>query len=179
MKYLLFIILAVSLSCKPSGEKPSVENSNLPPPSEADLGALYQYYHSNPKTLEQKDENALIAYAADKGYDAQRTQSGVFIVERKRGTGSAIKWGDKLFVNYRGTFLDGKEFDSSYKRRKPLDFRVGQMVAGWNEALIGRQKGDEIIILIPSHMGYGKKGFTDFVPPDANLVFDIVILDGQ
>jgi len=53
------------------------------------------------------------------------------------------------------------------------------MVAGWNEALIGRQKGDEIIILIPSHMGYGKKGFTDFVPPDANLVFDIVILDGQ
>jgi len=147
MRILTILIAVIAIaSCKPSTVAETDASAAIPK-SEADLGVLYQYYHTSPSTLEEKDENTLITYLADHNYD------------------------------YKGTFLDGKEFDSSYKRGKPLAFRVGQMIPGWNEALLTRRKGDKFLLLIPSHMAYGKRGFPGAVPPDSNLMFDISVLD--
>jgi len=174
----LMIIAVVGIcSCKPSPQVQPAEQPSAEMTSDG-LGELYQYYHANPTTLEEREENVLIGYLADHNYEAQRTTSGVYIVMQQEGTGEAIKWGDPIETHYKGTFLDGRQFDSSYKRGKPLAFRVGQMIPGWNEALLTRRKGDKFLLLIPSHMGYGKRGFPGAVPPDSNLLFEIEILDG-
>ncbi len=171
---LLLIIVSINFSCKDKAvQKNDIENIAT---EDADFSELYQYYHSNPKTLEQREENEIIEYAADNNMDAVRTRSGVYIARHVVGDGDSIKWGDPITVNYRGYFLDGKEFDSSYKREKPIRFRVGSMVPGWNEAFPFLKIGSKATFIIPSHMGYGKRGFPGFVEPDQILIFDVEIL---
>lgn len=176
MKTMLIIAVMCLCSCKPSTEVKPTRQASVEMTSEG-LGELYQYYHADPTSIEEREENILIGYLADHSYQAQRTTSGVYIVMKEKGEGASIKWGDPIKTHYKGTFLDGEEFDSSYKRGKPLAFRVGQMIPGWNEALMTRKKGDKFLLLIPSHMGYGKRGFQGAVPPDSNLLFEIEILD--
>lgn len=175
-KYGLFFILFILLmSCKQKEVKDQVKA--MTPKVGADFEGLYQYYHANPTTLEEREENQIIDYAADNNMEAERTRSGIYIVDHSVGSGGSIKWGDPITVHYRGYFLDGKEFDSSIKRGKPISFRVGSMVAGWNEALPFLKVGSKATFVIPSHMGYGKRGFEGFVGPDEILVFDIEILE--
>lgn len=174
-KYILLIlIVSICFSCKnkqsPDKVKEVESITNL------DIGGLYRYYHSNPTTLEQKEENTIIELLADSNQDAVRTQSGIYITKHIVGTGDSIKWGDPITVHYRGYFMDGQEFDSSIKKGKPISFRVGSMVAGWNEALPYLNLGSKATFVIPSHMGYGKRGFPGFVGPDKILLFDIEVI---
>ena len=172
---ILILMLSFVVSCK---EKKEIgKDSDALPSKNIDIGDLYQYYHSNPITLEQKEENKIIEYAADNKMEAVRTRSGIYIVNHTEGIGDSIKWGDPIKVHYRGYFMSGKEFDSSIKRGKPISFRVGSMVAGWNEAIPFLMEGSNATFIIPSHMGYGKRGFEGFVDPDEILVFDIEILE--
>ena len=168
-------MLSTCIACKNKKEEtPAEEAVQLP---DADIGGLYQYYHSNPTTLEQKEENQIIEYAADRNMSAVRTRSGVYIANHLEGKGDSVKWGDPIVVHYKGYFLDGKEFDSSIRKGEPIRFRVGSMVAGWNEAFPFLKIGSKATLLIPSHMGYGKRGFPGFVEPDQILLFDVEILD--
>lgn len=169
-------MVSICFSCK--DPKPSVEEKDTTPQNNLDIGGLYRYYHSNPTTLEQKEENVIIEFLADSNQDAVRTRSGIYITKHIVGTGDSIKWGDPIKVHYKGYFMDGKEFDSSIKRGEPISFRVGSMVAGWNEALPYLNVGGKATFVIPSHMGYGKRGFPGFVGPDRILLFDIEVLDG-
>jgi len=175
-----YLLLALTISCLLGSCKRKTDDKTDEPPTKVqkktDFAELYQYYHANPTTLEQRDENTIIDYAADQGMDAVRTRSGIYIVNHRVGKGDSIKWGDPITVHYRGYLLGGQEFDSSYKRGKPISFRVGSMIAGWNEALPFLRIGSEATLLIPSHMGYGKRGFPGFVEPDEILAFDIEIL---
>lgn len=164
-------------SCKPKNNTPLSEPHTAINTKKADLGDLYQYYHSTPVTLDQKDENTIIEYIADKNIETVRTKSGVYIHTIAEGRGEQIKWGDEITVDYKGYFLDSQKFDSSYDRGEPISFRVGNMNAGWNEALPFLKKGTKATLLIPSHMGYGKRGFPGFVGPDKILLFDIEIFD--
>ena len=179
--HLIFLLLGglTLASCgnkSKSTEAKSAEVSNKVV-TPADLGDLYQYYHANPTTLDKKDENTLIEYAADKDITAIRTRSGVYIQTHIEGNGEQVKWGDKISVDYKGYTLDGTEFDSSYGRGEPITFRVGNMNAGWNEALPYLKRGTKATFLIPSHMGYGKKGFPGYIDPDTNIAFDIMVLE--
>jgi len=173
---ILFLVLALT-ACKNDNQyntaSISTEAKKVKP---ADLGDLYQYYHSAPVTLDQKEENTIIEYLADKNMDAERTKSGVYIHTVTKGDGDQVKWGDPISVDYRGKFLNGKEFDSSYSRNAPIKFRVGTMNAGWNEALPYLHCGTKAILYLPSHMGYGKKGFPGYVGPDEILIFEVDIL---
>jgi len=170
------ILALLVTSCKPTAS-PDTKESTAPKATEADLGMLYQYYHASPSSLEQRDENTLIEYMAEQGLTPERTRSGVYIIHKSKPSKDLIKWGERLSVDYKGYFLDGEIFDSSYKRGKPLKFRVGQMIPGWNEALLSLSRGSKATLLIPSHLAYGKRGMGKIVPADANLAFDIEILD--
>lgn len=140
-------------------------------------GELYQYYHSNPISQAQKDENTIIEYATEKGLDVKRTNTGLFYQIVEEGTGPLVKRGEALSTEYKGYFTDGKEFDSSYKRNRPLNFNHGQMVAGWNEALLLMKKGSKAKLLLPSHLGYGSRGFPGAVPPNRVIIFDLELLN--
>ena len=89
----------------------------------------------NPTTQAEKDKNTIINYVMDEGIEVQSTPSGLYYQLIESGTGDLAKWGDWVTVNYKGYTLDGRVFDSSYKKGKPLEFYIGNMIAGWNEGL--------------------------------------------
>jgi len=95
----------------------------------------------------------------------------------KVGTGGEVKDGDTVSVHYVGTLQDGQEFDSSKKRGVPFEFTVGagQVIAGWEEGLMGMKVGGERVLVIPPEKGYGSQGIGP-IPPSSTLVFTIELL---
>ncbi len=93
----------------------------------------------------------------------------------KEGTGVRPKATDRVVVNYRGTTLDGKEFDSSYKRGRPATFGLNQIIKGWSEALKLMKTGSKWKLFIPSKIAYGSKGDRN-MGSNATLLFDIELL---
>jgi FKBP-type peptidyl-prolyl cis-trans isomerase FklB len=91
------------------------------------------------------------------------------------GTGPVPAATDKVSVNYRGTLLDGTEFDSSYKRGKPGSFAVGGVIPGWSQALQKMPVGSKWKLFIPSELGYGERG-TPGIPPNSVLTFEVELL---
>jgi FKBP-type peptidyl-prolyl cis-trans isomerase FklB len=83
---------------------------------------------------------------------------------------------DTVAVHYRGTLVDGSEFDSSYSRGQPATFGVGQVIRGWTEALKMMKPGDKWLIHIPYHLAYGMQGSPPKIPPFADLVFQVELL---
>lgn len=140
------------------------------------VGTLYQYYHDNPTSQDQKDENALIDYAMDKELAVERTASGLYYLIHQKGRGPFYTNGGPCKAHYQGYTLDGKVFDSSYKRNTPLSFNVGQMIPGWNEALAFMNPGTKAQLLIPSRLAYGSRGFPGLIEPHTPLIFDVELL---
>ncbi len=83
---------------------------------------------------------------------------------------------DFVTVNYRGTLIDGKEFDSSYKRHTPASFAVNAVIPGWTEALQLMHPGDKWTIYVPAKLGYGSQAVGDLIKPNSTLIFDIELL---
>jgi FKBP-type peptidyl-prolyl cis-trans isomerase len=94
------------------------------------------------------------------------------------GSGPLPKAGDKVTVNYRGTLLDGTEFDSSYKHGRPATFQVGEVIKGWTEALKNMPVGSKWRLFIPADLAYGENGRSG-IPGNALLTFDVELLDIQ
>lgn len=91
------------------------------------------------------------------------------------GSGDSPKPEDTVTVNYRGTLIDGTEFDSSHKRGQPARFRVTGVIAGWTEALTKMKPGAKWQLFIPSNLGYAERGNQN-IAPDATLLFDLELL---
>lgn len=87
------------------------------------------------------------------------------------------KAGDEVKVHYEGKLLDGRVFDSSYEQGAPAVFTVGELVAGWNEALQLMRPGDEMTLWVPPELGYGEEGAPPQIPPNSVLVFRMEMLD--
>jgi FKBP-type peptidyl-prolyl cis-trans isomerase FklB len=83
---------------------------------------------------------------------------------------------DVVACNYRGTLLDGTEFDSSYKRGAPSSFRVGGVIKGWTEALQLMRVGSTWRLYVPADLAYGDKGAGAEIGPNAVLIFDVELL---
>jgi len=94
----------------------------------------------------------------------------------KAGAGKSPQKSDKVTVNYRGTLIDGTEFDSSYSRNQPATFGVGQVIPGWTEALQLMKEGDTWEIYIPSKLGYGERGAGGRIPPNSALIFKVELI---
>ena len=83
---------------------------------------------------------------------------------------------DTVVVHYAGTLVDGTKFDSSYDRGQPATFGVGQVIPGWTEVLKLMKPGDKWAVVIPSELGYGKRGAGGKIGPDAVLLFDVELI---
>ncbi len=97
----------------------------------------------------------------------------------KAGTGKKPKSSDTVTVNYRGTLIDGTEFDSSYKRGQPATFQVSGVIPGWTEALQLMEEGAKWQLFIPSNLAYGERGAGGAIGPNATLLFEIELVSVQ
>jgi FKBP-type peptidyl-prolyl cis-trans isomerase FkpA len=112
--------------------------------------------------------------AAEPG--ATKTTSGLIYREQRAGAGASPKETDTVKVNYRGTLVDGTEFDSSYKRNEPAQFPLNGVIKCWTEGLQKMKVGGKATLVCPSDLAYGDQGRPS-IPGGASLVFEIELLD--
>ena len=128
------------------------------------------------------ERNTIVNFLIDQGKDMDHTNSGLFYKIYQEGSGERLQWADYIKVDYKGYFLDGKVFDSSYERGEPISFYIGNMVDGWNEGLQLLSPGAKASFIVPSSLGYGEKGFPlspgkFLVPPNTIIAFDLEVLE--
>jgi len=109
----------------------------------------------------------------------EKTDSGLRYKMINKGSGKQAEKGKTVSVHYSGSLENGKVFDSSYTRKKPIEFPLGQghVIEGWDEGIALLQVGDKARFVIPSHLGYGSRGAGGVIPPDATLIFDVELMD--
>lgn len=109
----------------------------------------------------------------------QKTESGLRYQIIQKGNGKQAEKGKTVSVHYQGALDNGQVFDSSYKRKQPIDFTlgVGQVIEGWDEGISLLKVGDKARFVIPSYLGYGARGAGGVIPPNATLVFDVELMD--
>lgn len=104
------------------------------------------------------------------------TKSGVLYKIIKEGTGKQPTLKSKVRVHYKGTLINGTEFDSSYKRNEPVEFQLGQVIKGWQEGVQLMKEGSKYELYIPSDLAYGKNGAGKDIGPDSTLIFEVELL---
>ena len=117
------------------------------------------------------------AIDADAPKTFEKTASGLQYRILRKGTGVAPKASNTVKVHYHGWLDSGKVFDSSFKRENPTEFPLNAVIPGWTEGMQLVGKGGMIELVIPSNLGYGKRGAGGVIPPDATLHFLVELLD--
>lgn len=112
--------------------------------------------------------------AAEKG--AVKTPSGMVYRAITEGKGASPKETDVVRVHYKGTFPDGKEFDSSYKRGQPTEFPLNRVIKCWTEGVQRMKVGGKAKLTCPPALAYGEKGAGNTIPPNATLQFEVELL---
>ena len=123
----------------------------------------------------QKGQSALDQAAKQKG--SVRTASGLVFFTLREGTGASPSATDKVRVHYRGTFTDGKEFDSSYARGEPAEFPLNGVIACWTEGLQKMKAGGKARLVCPAAIAYGERGRPPAIPGNAVLTFEVELLE--
>ncbi|MBO9585756.1 MAG: peptidylprolyl isomerase [Flavobacterium sp.] len=111
------------------------------------------------------------------GFD--KTETGLRYKMIQKGDGKKAEAGKTVSVHYEGSLENGKVFDSSYPRKKPIEFKlgIGQVIEGWDEGIALLQVGDKARFVIPSDLAYGPSGAGGVIPPNATLIFDVELMD--
>ena len=124
----------------------------------------------NEKSLREK-------YLADHNITVPPTASGLIYIEKEQGTGARAVPGSTVHVHYKGTLLDGTQFDSSYDRGEPFSFRlgVGQVIKGWDEGIAMMSEGGKATLIIPSEIAYGSRD-SGSIPAYSTLVFEVELV---
>ena len=117
-----------------------------------------------------------VAAAAAKEAGAVVTASGLVYRSLKDGTGANPIATDKVKVHYRGTFPDGKEFDSSYKRNEAIEFPLNGVIKCWTEGVQRMKVGGKAKLTCPAAIAYGERGAGGVIPPNATLLFEVELL---
>lgn len=121
------------------------------------------------------DKDFLEKAAAEKG--AVKTSSGMVYTSLVEGKGESPKATDIVKVNYRGTLVNGKEFDSSYKRSKPLEFKLDGVIKCWTEGVQKMKPGGKAKFVCPSNLAYGDNGAGEMILPGATLAFEVELIE--
>lgn len=124
--------------------------------------------------LAAKSKEFVEKAAKEKG--AEKTASGLIYKSVKEGAGASPTATDKVKVNYRGTLVDGKEFDSSYAAGRPVEFGLNQVIKCWTEGLQKMKPGGKAQLICPPDLAYGERG-SGQIPANATLVFEVELLE--
>jgi peptidylprolyl isomerase len=159
------------------------------------IGAAAKAFKSDQAAFDQRLASA--ADAAKKLADAQRSealasiakqwpdlkpdQDGIYQKVLKKGSGLPPEKGQKVSVNYKGSFLDGTVFDQSSLHGGPFQFTVGtgQIIEGWDKVVSTMKKGEKRFVILPPELAYGAQGAGGVIPPNAFLAFEIEVVDIQ
>ncbi|MFZ2739438.1 MAG: FKBP-type peptidyl-prolyl cis-trans isomerase [Burkholderiaceae bacterium] len=114
--------------------------------------------------------------AAAKEHGAVVTASGLVYLSLKDGNGASPSASDTVKVHYRGTFPDGREFDSSYKRNAAIEFPLNRVIPCWTEGVQRMKVGAKAKLTCPSAIAYGERGAGGVIPPHATLLFEVELL---
>ena len=128
--------------------------------------------------LQQASKDALAAYLAENGIEAQPTETGLVYVCTKPGKGPKPAVNQNVKVHYTGKLLDGTVFDSSVERGEPFEFQLGahMVIPGWDEGIALMSKGEKGVLYIPSELAYGPRQAGP-IPPFSNLIFEVELVD--
>ena len=155
-----------------AGGKPAVDVNEWAP-------KLQPFAQARAARVAEKEKVASKAYlakaAAEKG--ALKTESGLIYMDLQPGTGASPKASDTVKVNYRGTLIDGTEFDSSYKRNQPAQFPLSGVIRCWSEGVQKMKVGGKARLVCPSEIAYGDNGRPPTIPGGATLIFEIELLE--
>lgn len=162
---LLYDIELVSIQSKAAYEKEQAVKKKAQDAEKQSLKA------EEPKLLEKYIKNNRIS--------VKPSATGLYYIEVKKGTGKQASAGKTVKVHYTGKLLNGTKFDSSYDRKKPIEFVLGkgQVLPGWDEGIAKMKVGGKAKLIIPSQIGYGEAGAGDLIKPFSTLVFDVELLD--
>ena len=129
------------------------------------------------KIVEKNKKDGEAFLAKNKGEKGVKTTvSGLQYKVITAGKGKQPTAEDTVTVNYRGTLIDGTEFDSSYKRNQPATFPVKGVIAGWTEALPLMKEGSKWMLYVPANLAYGERGAGNMIGPNSTLIFEVELL---
>jgi len=155
-----------------SGKKPEAELLSY-------SAKIQEFAKARRKALGEKQAGAgkdfLEKAAKEKG--AVKTDSGMVYTSLTEGKGESPKATDVVKVNYRGTLIDGREFDSSSKRGRPLEFKLDNVIKCWTEALQKMKPGGKAKLVCPPNLAYGDNGVGEQILPGATLAFEVELLE--
>lgn len=139
---------------------------------------MTEKYAVKMKSMAEKNQREGEAFLTEnkKKEGVKILSSGLQYKVIKDGTGNTPKLTDNVTTNYRGTLIDGTEFDSSYKRGQPTKFPVKGVIPGWTEALQLMKAGSKWQLFIPSNLAYGERGAGNMIGPNATLIFEVELL---
>ncbi len=152
-------------------------------PSESEKAKQELSNFGNPEAVVSQSESPIgmqsqkATVAPTQAPQAMQNVTELTIQDIKEGTGEPVKSGNTVEVNYLGTFLDGRKFDSSYDRNQTFSFSVGkgEVIAGWDQGLVGMKIGGKRKLLIPSDLAYGPNG-SGPIPPNTPLAFEVELI---
>jgi FKBP-type peptidyl-prolyl cis-trans isomerase FkpA len=136
-----------------------------------------EYQRREKRLAAEKARGRAFADEAAKEKGAEVSPTGLVFFTVSEGIGPSPTSVDTVKVHYRGRLVDGREFDSSYKRGEPAQFSLNQVVACWSEGLQKVKAGGRAKLICPASIAYGDKGSGTTIPPGATLVFEVELLD--
>ena len=162
-----------------SGNKPQLTMEEMQQVMTAFQQDIQAKQMAKMKALGDKNAKEGAAFLAEnkKKKGVKTTESGLQYKVLKSGNGETPKATDTVVTHYRGTLIDGKVFDSSYKRGQPATFPVNGVIKGWTEALQKMKVGDKWQLFIPAELAYGPQGAGNMIGPNAVLIFEIELLE--
>lgn len=171
-------VLAKGVKDAISGNKPLMTEKEVQETMMAFQNEMKTKQAEHAKVLGEKNKKEGEAFLAEnkKKEGVKTTASGLQYKVIKDGNGKKPKATDTVTVHYKGTLIDGTEFDSSYKRGEPTSFPVNQVIAGWTEALQLMNVGSKWQLFIPANLGYGDRGAGPQIGPNAALVFEVELV---
>jgi len=171
-------LLTSGLSTAYKGEETRLSQEEMVKVLVAYQQEMQQKQQEKAQAATEENQAAGKAFLAEnaKKDGVKTTDTGLQYEVLAKGDGATPSAQDKVTVNYRGSLIDGTEFDSSYKRGQPATFGVGGVIPGWTEALQLMKEGDKFRLVIPAELAYGDRGAPPVIEPGSTLVFEVELI---
>ncbi len=148
---------------------------------EALMAEQQRQYSEMIEEMRVNEDSIRLQYIKDNNITTKPDADGLYIIKTGTTTDTKITRGSNVAVHYTGKLIDGTVFDSSYSRGTPLTLVAGegQVIKGWDNALLTMNKGEKATLIIPSALAYAERGAGGAIPPYATLIFDIEVVEVQ